>query len=76
MELNLSPSSAQALDKVRQSDAKASRPIEDIDETGGEKAPVETEFVEAKAAPKDGDEPQARKSAVDSDTGQNIDLSV
>ncbi|MDA1101765.1 MAG: hypothetical protein O2967_22625 [Proteobacteria bacterium] len=76
MELNLSPSSTQVHDKIRLTDAKASRPVTDIDKTGGEKAPVEAESVEVKAAPRDGDEEQSRKSAVDSDTGRNIDLSV
>ena len=76
MELNLSPSSTQVHDKIRQPDAKSARPVEDIDETGGEKTPAEAENLEARAAPRDGDEDQPRKSAVNSDTGQNIDLSV
>ena len=62
--------------KIRQIDAKASRLVEDTDETRGEKAAVETDFLEAKAASRDGEEAQPRISAVDSDTGQTIDLSV
>ena len=76
MELNLSQSSTQVHDKIRQPDAEASRPVEDVDGTGGEKPPVQAESLEVKAAPRDGDEEQSRKSAVDSDTGRNIDLSV
>ena len=76
MELNLSPSSTQVHDKARQIEPRSSRPVAETDETGGDKAPVEAEAVEARAAPKDGDEEQPRKSAVDSDTGHNFDLSV
>ncbi len=76
MELYLSPSSTQVSDKIRHTDAKASRPVEETDETRGENATGETDFLEARAAARDGDEAQPRKSAVDSDTGQNIDISV
>lgn len=76
MELSLSPSAANSVDKFRQSDAQALRPIEGAEESGGEQAPVEAEAFAAKAAVKDGEEEQPRKSAVDSDTGQNLDISV
>ena len=76
MELSLSPSSIHINDKVRQPDAKQARPVEGTDQTGGDKAPVETDSLEAQAVARDGEEEQPRKSAVDSDTGQNIDISV
>ena len=76
MELNLSPSSTQVNDKYRSTDVKVSRPVEELDETGGEKAPAEADTLDLRAAARDGDEEQSRKSAVDSDTGQNIDISV
>jgi|AP95_1055475.scaffolds.fasta_scaffold139966_2 hypothetical protein len=76
MELSLSPSAANAADKFRQSDAKVSRPIEEAEASGGEKASDEAEALALKAAARDGEEEQSRKSAVDSDTGQNLDLSV
>ncbi|MBT3535325.1 MAG: hypothetical protein HN478_15705 [Rhodospirillaceae bacterium] len=76
MELSLSPSSANAVDKFRQSDAKSSRPVEETVKSGGEKTSEETEALEVKVAARDGDEEQPRKSAVDSDTGQHLDISV
>ena len=76
MELNLSPSAANVVDKFRQSDAKSSRPVEEAEASGGEKASDEAEALALKVAVRDGEEGQQRKSAVDSDTGQNLDLSV
>ncbi|MBT3334404.1 MAG: hypothetical protein HOK21_00810 [Rhodospirillaceae bacterium] len=76
MELNLSPSSAQANDKIRSNDVKVSRPVEVAEKAGGEKASAEAEFSAAKSAVGSGEEEQPRKSAVDSDTGHNIDVSV
>ncbi|MDP6690560.1 MAG: hypothetical protein QF384_13780 [Alphaproteobacteria bacterium] len=76
MELNLSPSSTQVADKFRPVDVDAPRPVEKTDESGGEEASLEAESLKVAVAAKDGDEEQPRKSAVDSDTGRNIDLSV
>lgn len=76
MELNLSPSAAYANDKIRPNDVKASHPVEVAEETGGEKASVEAEFSAAKSALGSGEEEQPRKAAVDSDTGNNIDVSA
>jgi hypothetical protein len=76
MELSLSLSAAHAADKFRQFDARPSLRIEDADVSGGGQAQVEGEALAAKAAPRDGDEEQPRKSAVDSDTGQHLDISV
>ena len=76
MELNLSPLSTQVSDKIRPVDAKASRTVEKSEESGGKEASLEAESLKVAVAPKDGEEEQPRKSAVDSDTGQNVDLSV
>jgi hypothetical protein len=76
MVLSLSPSAAHAADKFRQFEARSSPRIEDAEVSGGGQAPVEAEALEAKAAPRDGDEEQPRKSAVNSDTGQHLDISV
>ncbi len=76
MELNLSPSAATAMDSFRQSDARASLGNADAEVPGGGHAPDEAETLEAKVASGDGDEQQPRQSAVDSDTGQNLDISV
>ena len=46
------------------------------EETGGEKASVEAEFSAAKSAVGSDEEEQPRKAAVDSDTGNNIDVSA
>ncbi len=76
MELSLSPSVVNAADKFRQSDAKSSRPIEETEAPDGDTSSGEAEALAVKAAARDGEEEQPRKSAVDSDTGQNLDLSV
>ncbi len=76
MELNLSPSAANALDKFRQSDAKSLRPVEEAEVSGDDNSPVEAETPAVRAATRDSEEDQPRKSAVDSDTGRNLDISV
>jgi hypothetical protein len=45
MELHLSPSSTEVDDKIGQTDAKASRPVDGAEETRGEKIAVETDFL-------------------------------
>ncbi|NQV61272.1 MAG: hypothetical protein HQ502_16520 [Alphaproteobacteria bacterium] len=76
MEVNLSSSSTQVSDKIRQTEVKASRPVEKVDTARHDKDPAKAESSEVKAAPRDSDEEQSSKSAVDSDTGQNIDVSA
>ncbi|MBC8239203.1 MAG: hypothetical protein ISR50_02170 [Alphaproteobacteria bacterium] len=76
MEVNLSSSSTQVNDKIRQAEVKALRPVEKPDTARHEKDPAKAEFSGVKVAPRDGDEEQSSKSAVDSDTGRNIDVSV
>jgi|TARA_B100002003_G_scaffold28718_1_gene23732 hypothetical protein len=76
MELYLSPPLVQVNDNLRPVEVEAVRPAPNYEYTGREEDPAEGEASEAKEAPGDGDEEPSLKSAVDSDTGQNIDLSV
>ncbi|MBT3536405.1 MAG: hypothetical protein HN478_21165 [Rhodospirillaceae bacterium] len=76
MEVYQSLPIVQVNDNARPAEVKAVRPVPNFDYTDREEDPVETEALEANGAPRDGNEEPSLKSAVDSDTGRNIDLSV